>query len=206
MLSKFTNEQKMKIKRHIDKSPKTEGQLKNYIGAETFELLITDNLIIKKPEKGKKSKFEFTGEAKQLFSKVEISEQKRGRVVSRVGLDIDDLIERMEKMLKRILRDEISLSSEKSVLSFYEFTKDFNYYLERNMSYGKRIYFDNILNELKLPKNSLNIFKTYLNDLSLIFPNKIRLNPMVPSRVSPRIIIEIGGTKYDSIVVTKTIP
>lgn len=202
MFSIFTNEQKMKIKRHIDKPPKTEGQLKNFIGADIFKLLRTNKLIIEKPEKGKKSKFEFTDEAKQFFSKVVISETEKTKRVSRVSLDIEDLVERIGEKVKTILREESTISPEQSVISFYKFTKDLNDYLDRNLSYGKRIYFDKIFYELRLPQNSLYIFKTYLKDLNLIFPNKIRMNPMVPSNVLPRIIIEMGGTKYDSIVVT----
>ena len=196
-----------------NKSRLTQSVLKlnNY---ELKELLNLGLLIraTKKPRE-RSEKFNLTDDPnlksliEEYFQTAVVTRRpSREDTIRGIPFNIEDLIERIGEKLKTILREKSTISSEQSVFSFYEFTKDFNYYLKRNMSYGRRIYFDKIYLELKLPQNSLNMFKTYLKDLTLIFPNKIRFNPMVPSRVLPRIIIEMGGTKYDSIVVTEPIP
>lgn len=79
MLSEFTDDQKISIKKCIGKPPKTETMLKNALKpAKIFNLLLKKGLIFQIPGKGKrKSRFDFTEEAVELFKSVETPKPKR---------------------------------------------------------------------------------------------------------------------------------
>ena len=79
MLSEFTDAQKISIKKCIGKSPKTETMLKKALkDAKIFNLLLKKGLIFQIPGKGrKKSRFDFTEVAVELFKSAEIPKSKK---------------------------------------------------------------------------------------------------------------------------------
>ncbi len=74
MLNEFSNDQKAKIAKVINKPPQTESSLKNSISVEALKLLIELNLVSEIPPTGRErvSRFEFTNETKGLFSQIKI--------------------------------------------------------------------------------------------------------------------------------------
>ncbi len=120
-------------------------------------------------------------------------------------INTDYLLKQIKNLFQELLPGKRAFEQKNTnfYYSFYNFAVQCNHYFNQNMSYGQRVPFDNLFSHFDRNKIDENIFKLHIRDISLIFPDFIRLNPLSPYNNRSKIIIEIKGTKYDSIVVKR---
>ena len=95
LINQFSDQQKIKIARNITKKqPMTKAAITKAIGADALKLLTELKLVneIQPTGRARAVKYEYTAEAKELFSKVEIPKLKRkGRRTKPTTLDLKTL-------------------------------------------------------------------------------------------------------------------